>query len=98
MIYFVSISQLVEWLLLLLLAVFKLSVFSTDPKVLTGWILLAGMILTLSTTWMALVLTWKTRRHDQIVAIHTARLIHSNKALGRRQTQRKKSSKAGDGN
>ena len=72
---------MLEWLLLLLLAIFFLSVSSTDPKVLTGWMLLSGMILTLSTTWLMLVFTWKTRRHDQLVAIHTARLIHSNKAM-----------------
>ena len=78
-------AELLSWLGLLVLAVVVLSYVSSELKVVVQWSVLAGMISLLFMCWTLLMMTWKKRRHEELLAMHTARVISN------RNKKRKKS-------
>ncbi len=65
--------ELLGWLSVLAYAVAEF-VYDTDsPRVLFQWAFLAAAVSLLFMCWTLLLATWKRRRREQLVAMHTAR-------------------------
>jgi hypothetical protein len=71
--------ELFLWIAVLIVAVINLSFVTYDWSIISQWIVIGSMLTLLLLCWSLLLATWKRRRHEQIIAMHTARLISQRK-------------------
>eukprot|EP00095_Tigriopus_kingsejongensis_P000113 snap_masked-scaffold265_size231475-processed-gene-1.10 protein:Tk00113 transcript:snap_masked-scaffold265_size231475-processed-gene-1.10-mRNA-1 annotation:"dedicator of cytokinesis protein 7-like isoform x2" len=71
--------EILAWMSLFIYTAIHISVSRRNPQVVAQWLIIAGMIIVLLITWLLLLLTWRKRRHEYIIAVHTARLISERK-------------------
>ncbi len=65
--------ELLGWASLLAYAVVHMAYDTSSRRVLLQWAVLAAAVSLLFMTWTMLLSTWRKRRREQLVAMHTAR-------------------------
>ena len=71
--------ELAFWLGVLIFAIISLSHVTTGLRIIFQWVIQGSMISLLFMCWTLLLMTWKKRRHEELLAIHTAKLISKRK-------------------
>ena len=85
-VFFVCMVELTEWIALFIFALISFGYETSDWNLIAQWLVLSGMIVLLCATWTTTLLTWKRRRYEDVVAVHTARLISQRKNQNEHQS------------